>query len=339
MARKHLNILVAGGSTWKEELEVPQDQVMQFGRSLGEEIMKQGHNLLSGCQTDLDKVVGEAAHAYLAKQREVGADDGRRIISYLFEGQQPIHNYGTVIQSDVPDWEIGGLEPTAPELIHYADVVILIGGFYGTYQAANWARLERKPLLPFATFGGAAKQVYKIESTRFDKIYAAKIDRIEYEQVLKAVSKDWNALVTQAINLAEKLVTTSSVYVIMSFAESGEYRDLYATVQRVCQKYEYEAQRVDEANLLRRIIPEITRQVRQSAFVIADVTEHKPNVFYELGFADGLGKEVILVAKTGTKLPFDIQDVPVLFWGDSFAEFEEELKKRVEQVGTWQGRA
>ena len=82
----------------------------------------------------------------------------------------------------------------------------------------------------------------------------------------------------------------------------------------------------------------IMRQVRESAFVVADVTEPKPHVFYELGFADGLGKEVILTAKAGTKLPFDIQDVPVLFW-ESFVEVEEQLEKRVAQIGQWQGRA
>ena len=32
MARKHLNILVAGGFTWKEDLEVPEKQIIQFGR-------------------------------------------------------------------------------------------------------------------------------------------------------------------------------------------------------------------------------------------------------------------------------------------------------------------
>ena len=58
-----------------------------------------------------------------------------------------------------------------------------------------------------------------------------------------------------------------------------------------------------------------------------DVTEPKPNVFYELGIAEGLRKEIILVAKAGTVLPFDINDFPVIFW-DSFSDFEEELERR-----------
>ena len=62
--------------------------------------------------------------------------------------------------------------------------------------------------------------------------------------------------------------------------------------------------------------------------MIADVTEIKPNVFYEIGFAQGLGKEVILTAKKGTQLPFDLADLPVVFW-HTHAELREQLNKRI----------
>jgi hypothetical protein len=90
--------------------------------------------------------------------------------------------------------------------------------------------------------------------------------------------------------------------------------------------------------MFKRIVPEIMRQLRQAAFVIADVTEPKPNVFYELGIAEGLRKEIILIAKKETKLPFDINDFPVVSW-DSFGDFEDDLEKRVSKIGAWQGRA
>ena len=298
--------------------------------------MQQGHNLLTGCQTELDRIAAEAADKFLLSQGCSDSDRRQRVISYVLQGQQPVHNFGNVIQSDLPDWDIGGLQPTPPEVIRNADAVILLGGFYGTFKAANWARIDRKPILPVAIFGGAAQQVYKEESKRFDQVYAEHITRLEYEQVLKSLSTDWNDFANKTVSLVEKIVTSPSVFVIMSFKPASSYVDLYASIKRVCDKYEYIARRVDESNVLKRIVPEITKQVRQCAFVIADVTEERPNVFYELGFADGIGKEVILVAKEGTKLPFDINDVPVLFW-DSFAEFEEELTKRVEKIGSWQG--
>ena len=339
MPRKHLNILVAGGYDLQnpKALDRPAEQLIEFSRFLAEEIIRQGHNLLTRCHNALDRTIAEAADGFLSTNKEATSERRPRIISYVLRGQEPIHNHGVVIQSDLADWDIGGLEPRPPEVIRDADVVVLLGGFFGTFNAANWARLERKPLLPFVSFGAAAKDVYGVESNRFEKVYSANVERLEYDQVLKSLSTDWKKLATQTVTLAEKMVTTPCVFVAMSFKESGQFKDLYASIQRVCKQYEYEAKRVDESNLFKRIIPEITKQIRQSAFVIADVTEHKANVFYELGFADGVGKEVILVAKAGAELPFDIKDVPVLFW-DSFTEFEEELTKRVQQIAAWQGR-
>lgn len=78
--------------------------------------------------------------------------------------------------------------------------------------------------------------------------------------------------------------------------------------------------------------------MRQSAFVIADVSAAKANVYYELGFADGVGKDVILLAKKGTELPFDIHDVPVVFW-DSFTDLEADLERRLQEFSSWQGRS
>lgn len=340
MPRKRLNVLVAGGfdPAAPAALDRNPDQIIEYASCLGQQIIKQGHNLLTGCQTELDKIVAEAADQALIAQGCADAERRQRVISYVLQGQQPVHNFGTVIQSDLPDWDIGGLQPTPPEVIRNSDAVVLLGGFYGTFKAANWARLDRKPLLPFAIFGGAAKEVYAEEAKRFDHIYASNITRLEYDQVLKSLSTDWNDLASQTVNLAEKIVTSPSVFVIMSFKAEAYYKDLYAAIRRVCEKYDYDARRVDESNVSKRIIPEITRQVRQCAFVIADITEERPNVYYELGFADGVGKEVIIVAKAGTKLPFDVGDVPVLYW-DSFTEFEKELTKRVEKIGTWQGHA
>ena len=83
--------------------------------------------------------------------------------------------------------------------------------------------------------------------------------------------------------------------------------------EAACKLHSFQARRVDEAPDNRRIIPEIVRGVRHCAFVVADVTEAKPNVYWELGLASGMDKDVIVTAKKGTLLPFDINDVPVIF--------------------------
>jgi hypothetical protein len=338
---KALHIFVAGGFDQADPnaLGVEREKIIGFAPVLGAEIARQGHTLITGCQTEVDKLVAEAAASEISRQPAAQPSSlSPRIINYVRRGVTPVTSVGVCIESDVPEWNFGGREPTPPEVVANADVVILLGGFFGTFQAANWARYVGKPILPFAIFGGASREVYGVESRRFDEVYASSIERIAYDQVLKSMSSDWEHLARSTISLAEKIVTTPSVFVIMSFAERGQYRDLYTSIKRVCEKYNYVARRVDEANLFKRIVPEIMRQLRQCPFVIADVTESKPNVFYELGIAEGLRKDIILIAKRDTKLPFDINDFPVIFW-DAFIDFEEDLEKRVKQIGAWQGRA
>jgi hypothetical protein len=54
------------------------------------------------------------------------------------------------------------------------------------------------------------------------------------------------------------------------------------------------------------ITDQIWYGIRSSDVVVADVTDNNPNVFYELGLAHALGKEVIVITQPGGKVPFNI---------------------------------
>ncbi len=54
------------------------------------------------------------------------------------------------------------------------------------------------------------------------------------------------------------------------------------------------------------ITDQIWQGIRRSDVVVADISGHNPNVFYELGLAHALGKEVILIVQGAERLPFDI---------------------------------
>ena len=56
------------------------------------------------------------------------------------------------------------------------------------------------------------------------------------------------------------------------------------------------------------------------------MSEWSPNVYYEVGFARALGKDVIMTARKGTQLPFDVGDVPTIFWEDQ-TDLRESLEK------------
>jgi len=74
------------------------------------------------------------------------------------------------------------------------------------------------------------------------------------------------------------------------------------------------ATRVDEVAGSRLISADIITQIKKSEFIIVDLTNERPNVYYELGYAHGIGAEgnnILLIAKKGTKLHFDISGLRV----------------------------
>jgi nucleoside 2-deoxyribosyltransferase len=327
-----LEILVAGGY----DSEAPDaSDVESFCTFLGERIIERGYKLLNGCMTELDRIVAEAAYNKSVAQGD--SDPDSKVISYVVTNERPIHDCGTILRSRLTKWDLQRESLYIPEPIRLADVVILIGGWKGTFRAANFARIANKPILPFTAFGGAAQQIYAEEMRRFEEVHAGRVDRFEYEK-LNEVSSNWKQRAIDVVSLAEKVASSNEVFVIMSFAKRPDLEDLYESFQVVCQEAGYKCQRVDDSNAEERILPAILDSIRRSAFVIADLTESKPNVYYELGFAEGLGKAIIVTAKSGTVLPFDVKDIPTVFW-ESQKKLKERLKNRIKIIARTQGRS
>jgi hypothetical protein len=125
-------------------------------------------------------------------------------------------------------------------------------------------------------------------------------------------------------------------FVVMQFTE--EYNALYAEVIRpTCEAFGYRVVRADDFNTSGLIIDDITKSIRECTIVIADVTPNNPNVFYEVGFAHGIGKPTILLSdKKREKLPFDISGFRTLFYDDTIGgkrAVEERLRRHLEAIG------
>jgi hypothetical protein len=55
------------------------------------------------------------------------------------------------------------------------------------------------------------------------------------------------------------------------------------------------------------IIQDVVSLIDRSRIVISDCTGRNPNVFYETGIADALGREVVLVTQNDADIPFDLR--------------------------------
>lgn len=106
------------------------------------------------------------------------------------------------------------------------------------------------------------------------------------------------------------------VFVIMSL-RGEEVQEVYASIKDECSKIALNAIRVDENIGSGFIIKEIITLIEKAEFIICDLTHERPNVYYELGYAHGVGNQplnILLIAKEGTILHFDIAPLRVQYY-------------------------
>lgn len=107
------------------------------------------------------------------------------------------------------------------------------------------------------------------------------------------------------------------VFVVMQFTE--EFSMLFKEViSPVCSEYGYEVIRGDNIYTNGLIIEDISRSIRDSSLIIADITPNNANVYYEVGYAHGIDKPTILLSdRNREKLPFDISGFRLLFYDNT----------------------
>ena len=140
----------------------------------------------------------------------------------------------------------------------------------------------------------------------------------------------------RAVDLEEDDNPTSDrAFVAMWFDESmeGAYED---AIKPAIKSAGYKPVRVDREEFAGRIDDKIINEIRRSRFVVADFTHGEDgmrgSVYYEAGFAHGMGLDVICTeressgeSKTET-VAFDLRQYNRIIWKD-----EEDLKARLEE--------
>jgi hypothetical protein len=148
------------------------------------------------------------------------------------------------------------------------------------------------------------------DSRRFDVLAAALRD-------IKFITPPSKPSAVAAQLPAEHRVSEPSrkkyVFVAMPFQE--DFDDVYQfgiySAVRACG---YVCEKVDESLFAGNIVERITEGIRNAEFVIADLTHERPNVYLEVGFAWGLNRPVILVAREGQRLHFDLSHHKCIFY-------------------------
>jgi hypothetical protein len=104
-----------------------------------------------------------------------------------------------------------------------------------------------------------------------------------------------------------------SVFVAMPFSE--DFEDVYQFgIYNAVRRCGYVCEKVDESVFAGSIVDRIMDGIKQAEFVIADLTTERPNVYLEVGYAWGMQRPVILVAREGQRLHFDLSHHKCIFY-------------------------
>ncbi len=124
-----------------------------------------------------------------------------------------------------------------------------------------------------------------------------------------------------------------SCFVIMPFRPDLHY--FYLFVRRYLkEKHGIDCERADHRILTIPLLEKIKKQISDADLLIADISGRNPNVFYELGLADALGKKVILITQDAvSEVPSDIRHLEFIRYDlDRDTEFFGKLDNAIHHV-------
>lgn len=107
-------------------------------------------------------------------------------------------------------------------------------------------------------------------------------------------------------NPAEVTRIDKLVFAAMPFAP--QYEDVFfVAMSYAAEQVGAVCDRVDRREFQGNVVDEVHRMIRKASAVIVDLSESKPNVLYEAGYAHALKKPCVHICSTPLeKLPFDV---------------------------------
>lgn len=230
----------------------------------------------------------------------------------------------------------------------YHAIALLSGGRQKTLPNKSEADMLSQVVLPFVATGtvtakwGSKTQSYQVLELN---IYKTRESWNKKNGPISDVIKNKKNIFGNFRDQAQKLLAKnkSKIFIVTPIQGTKhgdqeqqrilrEFDARFEVMESIAEKYESIAVRIDREAPLEDIVTRIKREIRASAFVIADLTDERPSCYFEAGFAEALGKPVIYIASnnsvlkpgTPTKIHFDIH-MNVLFFTN-----QEELREKIE---------
>jgi hypothetical protein len=124
--------------------------------------------------------------------------------------------------------------------------------------------------------------------------------------------------------------TKPLVFVAMPF-DKKMYDVFHYGIRGAVNKAGYLCERADEAYFTGDIMERVKLRIKQADLVLADLTQANANVYLEVGYAWGCGKQTVLLVQDANELKFDVKSQRCLVYS-GIKELEELLQKELENI-------
>jgi hypothetical protein len=195
-----------------------------------------------------------------------------------------------------------------------------LGGGTGGTSATEWTRMLNEAAAP--SFKGVASiDDYLIAQERI-------ISDDPYRRA-RGPAQPLESFASSAVPVAaETPLGPAELFVIMPFTEAwsdGTYGFIRQTIERLEASEEgLHLYRADDIAQPGQISQQVKDSIAAAHVVIADITGVNPNVMWELGYADGLGKTIVILNQAPNSSPFDMIDRRQVAYHSSPTDEDEE---------------
>lgn len=137
----------------------------------------------------------------------------------------------------------------------------------------------------------------------------------------------------KVFNLTDEGPDRDLLAVMMPFA--AEFRPVYKALQTCAAAAGMRCQRADDIWIADHVIQDVVTLLCRASVVVCDLTGRNANVFYEMGIAHVLAREVIIITQDAHDVPFDvahIRHVRYLRNREGLKQLREDVQRRLETL-------
>ena len=210
-----------------------------------------------------------------------------------------------------------------------ADQVVRIGSVFRATPAGQEVTLEyvADPSIPSFTnedFEALATDL-GIDSWEFSRTHWAVKDADLFRSLIRQMAPRRVQPRVFTISDPER-IEPMLVSVMMPF--NSRFDEVYRALRETVESVGLKCRRADDIWENPAVMQDVVSLIDRSRVVICDCSNRNANVFYEIGIAHTLGREVILITQAETDIPFDLRHLRYVSYLNN-GEGREELKRRV----------